>query len=891
VPSTEWHAGTSEDAAAHLSVNPAQGLDHGEVEKRRLEFGPNRLVEETPRSVWFRFLDQFNNLLIIVLIGAAALAASIGNLKDATVIFAVVILNALFGLYQEYRAEQSLTALKKMLAQSAKVRRGGEIGVIAAEGLVPGDVVLLEAGDRAPADGRLVAAQRMDVDESTLTGESQPTLKQAEAVADKAAPLAERPNMIYMNTVVTRGRGELIVTATGMNTEMGRLSQELATAADPQTPLQIQLDRLAKRLAIVAAGLVGVLFVLELLRGQSLTHVIMESIALAVAAMPEGLPAVVTVTLALGMRRMARHRAIVKRLASVETLGCTTVICTDKTGTLTVNQMTAREIVYQGAHFSVTGEGYLAEGEIRTVSGAGKLPDFAPLFLPIVLCNDSKIKEGQVIGDPMEGALLVLAAKGGVDRELVNRDFPRIAEIPFDARQKYMATYHRAGDGVRLFVKGAPDVVASYCANLSREAGESTAQDTMDAWVANETARLASQGLRVLAIAARTLPDTRFEAASDLEKHVHDLTLIGLVGLLDPPRTEAKEAIAQCRKAGVRVKMITGDHAQTAIAIARDLGLSGSALTGADLEQLSTNDLLDAVDGATVFARVVPEQKVRIVRALQERGHVVAMTGDGVNDAPALKTADIGIAMGNSGTEVAKEAADMVLTDDNFATIVGAIKEGRSLYSNIVKFVRFQLSTTVGAILTVFWAPFLGLPDPFNPIQILWVAMIMDGPPAVALGLDPARPEVMEEPPRDPKEMLLTLRRVVQVLTFGTIMTIGTLGVLYFDLQVSSKEHALTLAFTTFVLFQVFNVFNARSENMSAFNGAMFGNRMLWVSLIGILSLQATAIYWVPATEVFQTTALSALDWSVAFAVASSVLVLEEMRKAIGRIGLRLLGA
>ena len=826
-----------------------------------------------------RLFAQFKNLLIVVLLGAAVLAASTSNFKDAAVITAVVILNALFSFYQEYRAEQSVGALRKMLAHSAAVRRAAQIALVSAEQLVQGDVVIVEAGSRAPADGRLLVSERLEVDESVLTGESQPVAKEAKRCMAEATPLADQQNMIFMNTVVTRGRGELVVTATGMNTAMGQLSAELASTSEPPTPLQTQLDRLAKRLAALAAVLVGALLVLELLRGQSLTHVALESIALAVAAMPEGLPAVVTVTLALGMRRLAKQRAIVKRLASVETLGCTTVICTDKTGTLTVNQMTAREIVVGGTRLLVTGEGYSQDGEIRTRTGTLSTLDLTPFLRAMVLCNDSQVKDGKVIGDPMEGALLVLAAKGGMSRDDQVRAFPRIAEIPFDARHKFMATFHSAGDDIHVFVKGAPDVVTGRCSAIS-----GAQVDNAASWGSTETIRLAKQGLRVLAIASRSIALTGFDARTVLDDQINDLTLVGLVGLLDPPRAEAKDAIAQCREAGVKVKMITGDHAETAIAIARELGLEGRAISGAELDQLADAALPDAVDEADVFTRLTPEKKVQIVRALRRRGHVVAMTGDGVNDAPALKTADIGVAMGNAGTEVAKEAADMVLVDDNFATIVGAIKEGRGLYANIVKFVRFQLSTAVGAILVVFSAPFLGLPDPFNPIQILWVAMIMDGPPAVALGLDPARPEVMLEPPRSSRESLLTLPRAIHLLCFGVIMMTGTLAVLAYDLPLSGKQHALTLAFTTFVFFQIFNVFNVRTERVSALGGALFSNTALWLSLLAVSLLQVTAVHWGPAAGIFQMVPLSISDWVTAVAVSSTIFLFEEVRKFVVRV-------
>ena len=872
-----------DEAARRLGVDPRIGLNPHDAKTRARLHGPNRLSEKPPRSPWILFFGQFKNVLILVLILAAALAASIGKITDAAVILTVVLLNAALGFYQEYRAEQSLAALKRMLPSKARVRREGNTQELPAEQLVTGDIVLLDAGDRVPADGRLIAAFSLEINESTLTGESLPVGKQVSALAKPDTPLAERLNMAYMNTMVTRGRAELLVTATGMLTEMGKLSLQLASVEEGPSPLQIQLDELGKRLAIVAAALVGLLFVLQLLQGEALTQVILESIALAVAAMPEGLPAVVTVTLALGMRRMAKQRAIIKRLASVETLGCATVICSDKTGTLTLNQMTVRALLYQGQRLAVTGEGYHANGEIRSATGEKSLQDLVPLLQAVAACNDSRLRNGELIGDPTEGALLALAAKGAIERDAVESRFPRIAEIPFDSAHKFMATFHHDGTRVRLFVKGAPDVLLAKCGQYYEPGGEIALDETSRDRINEEYRALAERGLRGLIVAWRTLPAAEFEPGGDLFASVKDLTFVALVGLKDPPRPEARDAIALCQHAGIQVKMITGDHKDTAAAVARDLGLKGKVITGGELDAMDAGRLAQIIEDVTVFARVVPEHKVKIVQALKAKGHVVAMTGDGVNDAPALKHADIGVAMG-SGTEVTKEAATMVLTDDNFATIVGAVREGRTLYDNILKFIRFQLSTTVGAVLTVFFAPLVGLPEPFTAIQILWVAMIMDGPPAVALALDAARPDIMREPPRSRDARILTLRRLGKIISFGTTMMVGTLAVLYYGLQTGTEERALTLAFTTFVLFQFFNVFNARAETGSSFNRRFFDNRMLWASLLGVVVLQAVAVHWSLAQSIFHTTALTPGDWVIASAVAASVLLLEEARKLVMRV-------
>ncbi|MGX6564807.1 calcium-translocating P-type ATPase, PMCA-type [Cupriavidus necator] len=878
------YALAAENVAARLEVRPDDGLSDQHVQQRQQQYGRNQLPEAPPRSGWSVFASQFKSLLILILVGAAILAAFVGNLKDALVILAVVVINALVGFYQEYRAEQSLAALRQMLPLNTRVRRHGEKREIAAKDVVPGDVVLLEAGDVVPADGRVFFAAGLEVDESALTGESVPTGKRANPLSLLDAPLGERTNMLYMNTLLTRGRAEMIVTAIAADTEMGRISKELAAATEAPTPLQIQLDQLGKRLGSIALALVGVLSFLQFLRGADLAHIVLDAIALGVAAMPEGLPVVVTVTLALGMRNMARHRAIVKRLASVETLGCTTVICSDKTGTLTFNQMTVRAFSYGGRRFVVSGEGYRTTGTISAANGTPDLPDLGPLLLALVACNDSRVEDGKAIGDPMEAALLVLAKKGGTTSERVSATLPRIAEIPFDAVHKFMATFHREGEAVRIFIKGAPDVLLARCTQVFGEHGVRPFDISVRQQIEMEYAALAQSGLRGLLIASRTIPSNQFDAAADLFVWIGDLTFVGLVGLMDPPRPEVKTAIAECKQAGIAVKMITGDHPVTASAIAAELGIQGKAMTGADLDKMDPAHLALAIDTVTVFARVTPTHKVKIVRALQQKGHVVAMTGDGVNDAPALKSADIGVAMGTAGTAVAKEAAAMVLTDDNFATLVSAIRQGRKLYDNILKFVRFQLSTTIGAILTVFFAPLAGLPEPFTAVKILWVALIMDGPPAVSLALDAARPGIMHEPPRRRDESVLPFARVGKIIAYGVTMMVGTVAVLYYGWYAGMEQRAITMAFTTFVLFQVFNVFNARVERGTAFNKHFFDNTMLWVSLATVVLLQAIAVHWSPAQSIVGTTDMTAMDWGISIGVAVSVLLLEEARKLLHRL-------
>jgi Ca2+-transporting ATPase len=816
---------TSPSPAATTDLE--RGLSSQEAAARLASHGPNALPEPEPTPGWKRFVDQFRNLLILILVGAAVLAGLVGDWKDTIVIAVVLLINATLGYIQESRAESSLAALKKMLVAQAKVRRDGEVREIDATELVPGDVVVIETGDRMPADGDLMLVRSLEIDESTFTGESVPVDKE---LGDPA----------YMNTVVTRGRGEMVVTSTGAATEVGKLAGMLAAADPGETPLQKQLHLLGQRLAAVAGVAVAAFLILNLLRGESLADTLLSSVALAVAAIPEGLPAVVTVTLAIGVSQMAKRGAIVKRLASVETLGSTTVICSDKTGTLTMNQMTARTLVAEDAELA-----------LRAAS----------------LCNDSTPE----MGDPTESALVRAAAEAGHDLDAWRRAQPRHAEVPFDSARKFMATLHPdpGGGGAVLYVKGAPDVL------VARATGTPYGLDQID--------ELGRKGERVLAVAARGVPADLLEREIDEEElltYVEELTIVGFVGLLDPPRPEARDAIALCHRAGIDVKMITGDHATTATAIASQLGIKGGTLTGAQLDELNDEQLAEAVDETGVFARVAPSHKVRLVQILRAKDHVVAMTGDGVNDAPALKQADIGVAMGITGTEVSKEAADMVLTDDNFATIVKAVEGGRTIYANIVQFVRFQLSTNVGAIFTLLGATIVGLPVPFTAIQVLWVNLIMDGPPAMALGVDPPRERAMEEPPRAPGSRILTNPRLAQVVFAGAIMAIGTLGVLAWQMEVGTEEHALAMAFTTFVFFQLFNVFNARNETGTAFSRDSLRNGKLWLALAVVAFLQVLAVHFDPVQSIFGTADLKLEDWLVVIGVASTVLLADEARRA-----------
>ena len=760
------HARPFSEVAEELQVDMGTGLSSNDASVRLESYGLNQLAEAKRRPALLRFLDQFRDVLILILLGAAVVSFVVSReLKTPLVVLVVVLLNSFIGFIQEQRADASLNALKKMLASNTRVRRDGKTLSVPSGEVVPGDVVLVEAGDRVPADGRIAVAVNLEIDESALTGESQPAAKSNDVVARAEAALGDRICMAYMNTTVTRGRAELIVTSTGMSTEIGRIAGLLRATEIEQSPLQRQLEGLAHSLAKLSAVIVAAVVAIGLWRGDGISDILNLAVALAVATIPEGLPAVTAVTLAIGVATMAKQNAIVKRLSSVETLGCTSVICSDKTGTLTLNEMTARRLVSAGVELAVSGEGYSPIGEI---SGERSEAPFAleNALIGMALCSDAVVHEVEgewsLVGDPTEGALVVLAMKGGVDVLGARSSHPRVAEVPFDSSLKFMATFHRlattsGNEVVRMFVKGAPDVILDRSSTVIGNGGAALAMVDARGDLLAHNDRLAGEGMRVIAIAQRDFPLdawTEFESSGippvDL---VGDLVLLSLVGIVDPPRPEAKLAIAEAKQAGIDVKMITGDHASTARAIGKELGLiegSATAVTGAELDTLSDDELDRRIDEVSVFARVAPEHKIRLVAALQRKNRVVAMTGDGVNDAPALKKSDIGVAMGITGTEVTKEAATMVLTDDNFTTIVGAVKRGRAIYDNIVKFVRFQLSTTLGFALLFLAASITGIADgkPFAAIAVLWVNLIMDGPPAMALGLD--RPDfgVMQRRPR-----------------------------------------------------------------------------------------------------------------------------------------------
>lgn len=875
------------------------GLTSAEADRLLQEHGPNQLAAAEVVPAWKKFIAQFKDMLILILIGAALVSLVVsGELKTPLVVLVVVVFNAVIGFVQENRAEKSLDALRKMLTAQVRVRRDGTVMMVPTETIVPGDVVLVEAGDRLPADGEIFFASNLEVDEAALTGESHPVEKNTEPV-DPNAPIGDRHSHAFMNTTVTRGRGEILVTKTGMDTEIGRIAGLLAATPTEKTPLQRQLDGLAHQLVYLAGIVVALVMITNIARGQSFGDVLLTAVALAVASIPEGLPAVTVVTLAIGVSKLASQNAIIKRLAAVETLGCTSVICSDKTGTLTLNQMTATKFLFDGRLHNVTGSGYSANGSVEGLSAASS-DTLATAARGLALCADAVVHHGgdtdELVGDPTEGALVVLSEKLGINVAQVRGEYPRIAEVPFDSATKYMATVHRfpipgGGNLVRVYVKGAPDVVMARCNQvlwMHDTADMATQRAALDA----HYDAMAAEGLRVLALAVRQLPDAEWEefvaGGGKVTDLMSDLTLVSLVGIVDPPRPEARVAIGEALSAGIAVKMITGDHAVTAASIGKQLGIEGRAVTGADIERMTDDELRDQIDDIGVFARVAPEHKMRLVGLLQSKQRVVAMTGDGVNDAPALKKSDMGVAMGITGTEVSKEAATMVLTDDNFATIVGAVRQGRAIYHNIVSFVRFQLSTAIGFSALFLIASIFGIAGgkPFAAIAILWVNIIMDGPPAMALAFDKPVANVMQQPPRPMSEPILTRRRWSAVITSSITMAVGTLLVLQFapgDPSYDKASIAGTMAFCTFVLFQFFNILNARNETHSVFNARTFSNWRLWAALGGAGFFQVLVTVVDPLQELFNVTSISLVQWLICAAVASSVVFVEEARKLLVR--------
>jgi Ca2+-transporting ATPase len=874
-------------------------LSHSDATARLERDGPNKLAEAERVPGWKRFLGQFNNVLNYVLMGAAVMSAAVGDLKDPIVILIVLLINAIAGFIQENKADEAMEALGSMLETIVTVRRDSRPAEVPASELVVGDIVLLEAGDMVPADGRILLARNLAVDEATFTGESLPVEKNSATLPDGDGERAvnDQLNCLFMNTTVVRGRAELLVTGTGMDTEVGNIAGLMNAVPDDATPLQKQLDELGKRLAVIAVVAVLAVFVLALAQGEDFADAALEAVALAVAAIPEGLPAVVTVTLALGVARMAEQHAIVKRLASVETLGSTTDICSDKTGTLTLNQMTVTRFVSRGTRWEAEGLGYERNGSVSDANGESG--DFTiegnPALLMATVCNDAHLGtdpdgRAQIVGDPTEAALLVVAEKAGLDTHEVRQRYPRVAEVPFESERKFMATLHEhPADDHRsiVVVKGAPDVVLARADSVATATGESALSDDLKAELLEHNHEMGSAGLRVLAVASRSIPVRAGEYEGDLLDDIGSLRIEALMGILDPARPEAIQAVGDCRSAGIRVRMITGDHPSTAAAIASELGIDGDVVTGAELDEMSDSELDERIGQIGVCARVAPQHKVRVVESLRSQGGIVAMTGDGVNDAPALKTADIGVAMGITGTEVTKEAGDMILTDDNFATIVAAVERGRAIYDNILTFVRFQLTTNVAAISTILMARILGMPTPFNPIQVLFVNIIADGPPAISLGMDPPRPDLMDRQPRSATETILNRPRLVRIVYAGVVMTAVTLGVLAIADDRVESGVALTMTFTTFVLLQLSNALSVRAGGHTIFSRHTFTNRALWLSLGGVLLVQVLVVELPFLQKVFTTESLTGAQWLICLAFPMAFLLAEEARRWILRTVIR----
>jgi P-type Ca2+ transporter type 2C len=887
-----WHGSDAAAVAQELNVEPEHGLSAQEAARRLQTQGPNRLTGAKKESGLQAFLRQYRDFMQLILLAAAIINLLVtGDVGTSVVLAGLTVFNAVIGLRQEAKAEESVKALAQMMKTIARVRRDGQALEINAEELVPGDVVLMEAGNRVPADGRICVAATLEIEEAALTGESLPVAKSTEPVGGDEVALGDRTCMAYMNTSVTRGRGEMVVTGTGMETEIGHIADLLATTEADKTPLQKQLDGLSKIIATIAGVALLLVVVLGLVRGQSFDTLFITGVALAVAAIPTGLPAVVTALLSIGTREIARRNAIVKRLPAVETLGSTSVICSDKTGTLTLNKMTARELAIPGQHrFTVSGEGYSTDGEIKHVGGLNI--DLDPYLLPMALCADAVLDGDSLIGDPTEGALIVLAAKGGLDLEETRRSYPRVAEVPFDSDYKFMATFHNmTGPGgkpvVRCYVKGAPDVLVSRGGSYRDPDGSVVAVTDANRQLATEANdRIAASGERVMVVAQRDFDPAAFDPSGDLIGLVRDLTLLAMVGIVDPPRSEAKAAIAECRTAGIRVRMITGDHATTAAAIAGELGIEGRAITGAEFAAMGDDELLTQLPDIGVVARVAPEDKLRLVRLLKRAGNVVAMTGDGVNDAPALKAADIGVAMGITGTEVSKEAAVMILTDDNFATIVKAVDYGRNLYDNLLKYLRFQMATLVAYIAIFIGAGIFAIADgiPLTPLQILWINMVIDIPLAVALGFDEPTSGVMGRPPRPVGAPVLSRANWVRLCVQGFVMTVGALVAYQIgDTQYDDPVVAGTMLLTALSLSHLAVGLLARDQIRTIFSRAAIPGptqlRRYGIALLAIIVVTTIGFL----QRIFDTVELSFAQWSICIGIALVLVVVEELIKLVVR--------
>ena len=891
-----WHALGAEETLNKFATPADTGLSPEEAAKRLAIYGPNQLAEAPPTTIWQLLWEQFNNFIVILLIVAALISALLGDYIEASAIIAIVLLNAVLGIIQERRAEQALAVLREMAAPEANVLRGGHRINIPAPQLVPGDIVFLEAGNFVPADLRLIDAVNLRIDESALTGESVPASKDAKTILQPNAALGDRKNTAFMGTVVTYGRGKGIVVSTGMHTQIGMIAEMLQGVEQEQTPLQRRLDQLGKVLGWAALVISAIVFVVGWMRGVDPLEMFIVAVSLAIAAVPEGLPAVVTISLALGMREMIQRNALIRRLSSVETLGSATVICSDKTGTLTQNEMTVTRIAADGDFITVTGSGYNPRGEFLKDGEPVSLQEYPAILTTLwvgALNNDAVLEESgesggektyRMVGDPTEGALLVAAMKAGAHPSPLNRAYPRVQEIPFDSNRKRMVTIHvvrepkpedispfyndQQREWYVVAEKGAPDVVLQRCTHYQNRHDQAVPLDDEQRrriMAAND--RMTQEALRVLGVAYRLVPRLDSDnngtvSDADLEQ---GLIFVGLIGMMDPPRPEVPPAIEKARRAGIRTVMITGDYPKTARAIAEQIGLMQAGhkvLTGNELDALDDAALQTEARETDVFARVSPQHKMKIVQALRANGEVVAMTGDGVNDAPSIKLADIGVAMGITGTDVTKEAADMVLTDDNYASIVSAVEQGRVIYSNIRKFVYYLLSCNLAEIAIIFFAALLGHPVPLTAIQLLWLNLITDGAPALALGVERGDPDIMEQPPRDPQEPIINRRMTTGIVVQTIAITTVTLLAYFIGLNLF-PEAASTMAFVTLSFSELLRAFTARSENVSIFKIGVFSNKaMNWGVLLSVVLLLAV-VYLPFMDRVFDTVPLTWTEWEI----------------------------
>jgi len=882
----KWHQLTQDEVLEAVQSSTEAGISAEQAKSRLEKHGPNELSEGQKISPIHLFLNQFKDFMVLVLLGATLLSGFLGEYLDAITIILIIVINAILGFVQEFKAEKSLQALKLLSAPFATVRRNGQEVQVPANELVIGDIILLASGDRVPADVRFLEANQLYIEESALTGESVPVSKHDQMIYDSEIPLGDQRNLGFMGTLVTRGTAKAVVIRTGMATEMGNIASLIQSTESMQTPLQHRLEQLGKILIGVALLLTVVVVVAGILHGQPAYNMFLAGVTLAVAAIPEGLPAIVTVALALGVQRMIKRKAIVRKLPSVETLGCASVICSDKTGTLTQNKMTVTKVWVDDRLLDISGDGYTPKGEITYLGSHFDSKQSASLkrLLQIsALCNNASIeltetngdkgnnrKEEWVLkGDPTEGALVVLAEKLGFHASFLRSKHKRVLELPFESERKRMSVAVEQQTGHLVATKGAPDVLLACCSHLLTDGKIVPLNDALRKRIMQAYERMGKDALRVLGFAFKDVATVNKESKpEDIEQK---MTFVGLAGMIDPPRAEVKEAILTCKAAGIKTVMITGDHRFTAEAIANMIGIiptGGKTITGAELDQYTDEQLDAEVDNIYVYSRVSPEHKLKIVRALQNKGHVVAMTGDGVNDAPAIKAADIGVAMGITGTDVSKEASSLVLSDDNFSTIVAAIEEGRSIYENIRKFIRYLLASNVGEILVMFLAMLAGLPLPLVPIQILWVNLVTDGLPAMALGVDQAESNLMTDKPRKAKEKIFARRLGWKIISRGLLIGLCTLAAFWLTLREGDLVKAQTVAFATLVMAQLIHVFDCRSSR-SIFHRNLFENKWLVLAVLSSLILMLGVMYIEPLQPIFNTVSLHLREWALVIVMAA----------------------